>query len=169
MKRRMRWDSRDSLIAIPKMRTDPQLTDAADLHADDAALQTRDDFATPDPEGRGAGAELLASVQPASPFHGDDGSGLGDGSRSYAHVLDSQTLGNADAHRLPLSLAYFASAFVKNSNNAFVAGSSGWPRLALILEWVVSGAANTVTAIPDSLRTLPNRVGCAVVSGWPAT
>src|SRR5258708_3404602 len=38
----------------------------------------------------------------------------------------------------------------RNSNNALVAGSSGRPRSALILLWLVSLAPKTVTGLPAS-------------------
>ena len=56
-----------------------------------------------------------------------------------------------------------------NSNNAFVAESSGRPRSALILLCVVSLAPKTVTGTPASFSTLPRRRACAVVSGCSAT
>src|SRR5437588_10695089 len=64
--------------------------------------------------------------------------------------------------------AYF-SALPRNSNNAFVAGSSGLPRSSLILACVVSLAAKTVAGRPASFSTLPRRSARAVLSGWPAT
>src|SRR5262249_33026895 len=64
---------------------------------------------------------------------------------------------------------HFFRALARNSNKAFVAGSSGSPRSALILPWFVSRAPNTVTGTPASFSKLPNRCACALVSGCSAT
>src|SRR5262249_57085085 len=69
----------------------------------------------------------------------------------------------------PAADDHFFRARSRNSNNAFVAGSSGRPRSALILLWVVSRAPKTVTGTPASFSTWPSRWACALTSGCPAT
>ena len=59
----------------------------------------------------------------------------------------------------------FFKASPTNSNNAFVAGSSGVPRLALIRLWLVSWAPKTLAGMPASFSTVPRRCACAEVSG----
>ena len=57
--------------------------------------------------------------------------------------------------RRPLGTGnHFFSASPTNSNNAFVAGSSGRPRSALILLWVDSWAPKTLTGMPALFSTL---------------
>ena len=61
--------------------------------------------------------------------------------------------------------SYCFSDSAMNSNNAFVAGSSGRPRLSLSFVWLVSLAAKTLVGIPASFDTAARRCACAVVSG----
>src|SRR5579883_1689269 len=64
---------------------------------------------------------------------------------------------------------HFLSALAMNSNKALVAGSSGRPRSALSLLWVVSRPGKSVKGTPASFSALPKRCAWAVVSGCPAT
>ena len=84
----------------------------------------------------------------------------------------SLTDGLNNRRRPDSSLSRFAlgcfRALSRNSNNALVAGSSGLPRSALSLLWVVSLAPKTVTAIARVFQHVPQTLclrGCVRILG----
>ena len=77
---------------------------------------------------------------------------------SNAELSDAQRKQTQVAFTIGLAtVRYFFSASPTNSNRALVPGSSGNPRSALILLWVVSRAPKTRTAMPASFNAWPNR------------
>src|SRR5688572_11156130 len=59
-------------------------------------------------------------------------------------------------------LTYFFNTPSKNSNNAFVGGSSGRPRLSFSLLWLVSLAAKRLAGMSTPLSTDSSRCACAL-------
>src|SRR5207249_12170132 len=103
---------------------------------------------------------LFGARSSSSRFHLDDGIVA---SERRAVVAVVAAILDGQAHGLDKSYVFSDSPM--NSNNAFVAGSSGRPRLSLSFVWLVSLAAKTLVGIPASFNTAARRCACAVVSG----
>src|ERR1700738_271996 len=111
----------------------------------------------------GSGRTALASREAGVRY---DGAGS-DAVNRVVHLQDRECGEESASHGgSPHQIAtHFFSAAARKSNNALVAGSSGRPRSALILLWVVSLAPKTVAETLASFSTLPRRCACALVSG----